>query len=67
MDRKKNDAVVRFLYAKWLLKERMLDNAFEQAKRSFEIDPTSNAQLLMTLIKEEKKNKGKIKVKVENK
>lgn len=46
-----NDPVVHFLNAKWLLKERYLDQSFKEAQLSYKIKPTPEAYQLMLLIK----------------
>lgn len=65
-----NNSVVRFLHAKWLLKERKLSDSFEEAKRSFNLATSQSeketAYKLLQLIQEEIKNKGKIKMRVDS-
>lgn len=46
-----DDPVVHFLNAKWLLKERYLDQSFKEAQRSYKIKATPEAHQLMLLIK----------------
>ena len=56
--------MTHYLHAKWLLRDRLLDGALEAAKRSYEIRKEADTLKLLNLIMEEKKNKGKMKVKV---
>ena len=52
LEKQPNNAVIRFLNAKWMLKERRLDQAFEEAKKSFSMEKTEAAYKLMQLVSE---------------
>lgn len=55
------DSVAHYLHAKWLLKERHLDPAFQAARRSWDLENHQTTLELMKKIKAEKEQKGKIK------
>jgi len=54
-----------FLFAKWLLKDRMLDNALKAAHDSYKLEKNQATLDLIKTIEFEKKMKRKIKVPVE--
>lgn len=64
LKKKPNTNSTHFYHAKWLLKERFLDDALEAARKSNSIKrDTATDELIAEIIKE-KQNKGKIKVAV---
>ena len=62
--RPSNDCVIHFLSAKWKLKERNLQGAYQEAKKSYELKPTKEAERLVELIREEFQHKNMVRVKV---
>jgi hypothetical protein len=64
LKKKPYDHMTHFYHAKWLFKERVLDDALEAAKKSNSIKRNEATDHLISDILMEKKNKGKIKVAV---
>lgn len=64
LQKRPNDHTVVFFHAKWLLSERMLDDAYRTAVKSNSMVKNQATIELIEEISREIKNKGKIKVPV---
>ena len=62
LKKKAHTNTTHYYHAKWLLKERFLDNALEAARKSNSIKRDPATDELIAEILKEKQNKGKIKV-----